>query len=129
MTEKQSFLINKWKMLIEDRINSGLTVNEWCENNGYSRQSYYYWLARIRKDSYEEAVENLPLCMKTVQQPISMVEVTKLSTPVVQPTEPTMVSIPAQPVAVIKKGAFSIELFPDADSAFMRNLLEAISHA
>ena len=38
-------------LLLEQRINertkSGITVNEWCKKNEFSRHKYYYWNYRI----------------------------------------------------------------------------------
>lgn len=36
-----------WKKRIADRKDSGLKVTDWCEKNGLSKDSYYYWLKRI----------------------------------------------------------------------------------
>ena len=60
MTEKHDYNLNKWKLLIENRINSGMTVESWCNANGYTKHAYYYCLSLIRKESYDKAVSNLP---------------------------------------------------------------------
>ena len=60
MTEKHDYNLNKWKLLIENRINSGMTVEAWCNANGYTKHAYYYWISLIRKESYDKAVSNLP---------------------------------------------------------------------
>lgn len=39
-----------WEQRINERINSGLTVTKWCENNGISKHKYNYWNHRIRKN-------------------------------------------------------------------------------
>jgi hypothetical protein len=31
-----------WEQRINERARSGITVNEWCKKNGFSRYKYYY---------------------------------------------------------------------------------------
>lgn len=45
--------MEQWEKLINDRQNSGLQVDEWCEKNQISRHAYYYWLRKIRKKACE----------------------------------------------------------------------------
>lgn len=45
---KRKLCIQQWQEIIRDRNNSGLTVDEYCNQNGLSRNSYFYWLRIIR---------------------------------------------------------------------------------
>jgi hypothetical protein len=45
--------ITLWKSRIQSRKLSGLKVNDWCEQNSISRDSYYYWFRKL-KDTKEE---------------------------------------------------------------------------
>ena len=65
MTEKHIYELNKWKLLIEDRVNSGMKISDWCAANGYTRQAYYYWLSLLRKESITDAVSHLPETINT----------------------------------------------------------------
>lgn len=47
---KQQLGMQQWSAIIEDRISSGLKVDEYCEKNGLSRNSYFYWLRKIREE-------------------------------------------------------------------------------
>lgn len=42
-----------------DYWNSGLKVNEWCEQNGVSRNAYYYWLRKIREKACQSVSSEL----------------------------------------------------------------------
>lgn len=53
---KRGLSLANWKQLINDRMNSGLTIKKWCSLNGISENTYYYWLKAVRK----EAAEQLP---------------------------------------------------------------------
>ena len=48
----------KWLPLFQEQKSSGLTVNEWCFQNGYSKHQFYYW-KQIAKAAYVKSI--LPL--------------------------------------------------------------------
>ncbi len=50
---KTRLRMDQWEKLINDRQNSGLQVDEWCEKNQISRHAYYYWLRKVRKKACE----------------------------------------------------------------------------
>lgn len=47
---KRNYNIQQWKTIIQDRNNTNLTVDEYCKQNGLSRNSYFYWLRIIREE-------------------------------------------------------------------------------
>ena len=47
---KKQLHMQQWTAIIEDRIASGLKIDEYCEKNQLSRNSYFYWLRKIRKE-------------------------------------------------------------------------------
>ena len=123
MTEKHNYLLNKWKLLIEDRLNSGLTIDAWCKANGYTKHAYYYWLSRIRKESFDEAVNNLPAALQ-LEETHSVVEISQPS------GSPECIGTSSSnPCAVIRKGSLSIDLYSDAGPLLLSRLIEALDHA
>ena len=42
-----------WANIVKARSESGLTINEYCEQNGISRGSYFYWLRKLRHAALE----------------------------------------------------------------------------
>lgn len=48
--------LQQWAEIIQTRMESGLTVAKWCEQNSVNPAKYYYWLKRIR----QMACDNLP---------------------------------------------------------------------
>ena len=46
----RQYRITQWKGIIQDRISSSLTVDEYCKKNGISRHAYFYWLRLIRQE-------------------------------------------------------------------------------
>ena len=55
-SSKKLVHVQKWLEIIHQCRDSGLSNQQWCEENGISLKSYYYWLAQIRK----MAVETIP---------------------------------------------------------------------
>ena len=41
--------IQQWAAVIHDRQESGLKVDEYCEQHGLSRNAYYYWLRKVKE--------------------------------------------------------------------------------
>ncbi|MDF2524164.1 MAG: hypothetical protein K0R31_1805 [Clostridiales bacterium] len=39
-----------WEQRIKERVQNGLTVDEWCKENGTTKYQYYYWYRRIHGD-------------------------------------------------------------------------------
>ena len=56
MSRKQAYQLRKWQCLIKQSHESGMKVRDWCAANNISKSTYYYWLAKIRSEFYEEAV-------------------------------------------------------------------------
>ena len=51
---KNRIRMEQWTALIRDCKSSGMKVEAWCAANGVSRDSYYYWLRKIRKAAIEQ---------------------------------------------------------------------------
>ena len=46
--------------LIKECQQSGLTANEWCRQNGISRNTYHTWLTRLRRKGLIETAATIP---------------------------------------------------------------------
>lgn len=49
--------IEKWSEIVQARKSSGLTVSQWCQENGINEKNYYRWqriITRENADSGEE---------------------------------------------------------------------------
>lgn len=94
-------------MLLKERIESGMTVREWCHDRNIKESRYYYWLRILRRD----AVEN-----KEHRQQVS-----------------PLVELPADicrkqvfdlgsTAAVIRKGNITIEVTKSASAGLLQKL-------
>lgn len=51
----QQVKLDQWAVLCKEQSQSGLTVKQWCEQNGYTVHAYNYWKHRL-KESYVDSV-------------------------------------------------------------------------
>ncbi len=51
---KREFRLQQWMAIFHDRSESGLTIKQYCEERGISRDSYFY----LQKIARSSAVEN-----------------------------------------------------------------------
>lgn len=49
--------LSQWNAIIQDRIHSGMTVDEYCEVKDISRNRYYYWLRKVKQTAVETCPE------------------------------------------------------------------------
>lgn len=63
MTVKEvtrQYRLEQWREIIQDRIKSGLKVDEYCQQNNISRHAYFYWLHLIRIEELNKTVNPVP---------------------------------------------------------------------
>ena len=48
------YRIRKWMNIFADCKQSGMTVQQYCDTNQLSRDSYYYWLKKVRALTMEQ---------------------------------------------------------------------------
>ncbi len=68
--------------LIRECQGSGLTANEWCRQNGISRNTYHTWLTRLRRKGLIETAATIPTVISSepYRQDIVKVELTREET-------------------------------------------------
>lgn len=47
--------LQQWSSIIQDCKASGLKVNDYCSEHNISRNSYYYWLRKIKEAATERS--------------------------------------------------------------------------
>ena len=56
---KHELKLKNWDGIIKECQASGLSVKDWCEAQGISRDTYYYWLRKIRERAREKLPEEI----------------------------------------------------------------------
>ena len=49
----RQYRLNKWADIIHDRCESGMNVSEYCHMHDISKNSYYYWLKKLKENVLE----------------------------------------------------------------------------
>ena len=57
--------IKQWTTVFKAKAESGLTVDEYCDQNGISRNAYYYWLRKAKA----AALEHTPTAFVELEAP------------------------------------------------------------
>lgn len=113
----QDIRLQQWSELINSANKSGLSRKEWLEQNGISKDAFYYWQRKVRK-YYAERKGLLPAVQeastgKLVEVPVARVAMSPLQ----------------MSAAVIRIGNLSVEVSPNASAEFMENLGRMIRNA
>ena len=121
-TEKHKVQLQRWKALIQDRMNSKLKILEWCKQNNVSKDAYYYWLKQVRIEAFPEV--NSKFNRPVIKETNSFVEIQPVASSIVAPA-----SISSRPSAIIRINGLEIELFDNSSTVFIRQLMEAVRYA
>lgn len=108
-----------WISRIQECRASGITVEAWCKQQGFSSKNYYYWMRKIKR----EAFEALPAERKTSAkiQP-GVYETPFAEIPIRTVSENTTA------VCCICLGNAVLEVNSGADSVTIENVLRAIKN-
>ena len=58
-TVKRQLMLEEWEKQVIDCRSSGLTVQEWCRQNGVNDKTYYYRLRQVREKCLEARVKKV----------------------------------------------------------------------
>ena len=108
-----------WISRIQECRSSGITVEAWCKQQGFSSKNYYYWMRKIKR----EAFEALPAERKPTAKMQSVVYETPFA-------EIPVITTPENTIAVcrIQLGNAVLEVNSGADSVTIDNVLRTIKN-
>lgn len=111
--------IQQWTEIIQDRSASGLTVDDYCESHGLSRNQYYYWLRKVKSRILESAPQlvelKIPETIPTIRESVSRQKQVAVTTDV--------------PQLAISKGGIDIRVNSNISPELLRMVFECLSHA
>ena len=55
----QQIKLDQWAVLCKEQAQSGLTVKQWCDQNGYTIHTYNYWKHRLKEHYVESALHDI----------------------------------------------------------------------
>ena len=118
--------MERWTLLIQERLNIGQSISEFCLERGLSENSYYYWLRMIRSQTVDSAIAALP--QKTRENRFVELVPGTVSSPVNNWNRNSRFPPDPVPSAVLEKSGLHIELFSDTPADQIRILMEAVRH-
>lgn len=106
--------IQQWAAVFKAKAESGLTVDEYCDQTGISRNAYYYWLRKTRNAALEHTQA-------------TFVELKIPEDEAVSKISPAAHSFTTQ--LIIEKNGLAIGINSDTPKELLMLALEAASHA
>ena len=102
---------------------ANVTVHQWLKDNDIKEKSYYYWLRKFRKESYDQM--QLPVTTENPAE-ISFVEIAApvTSEKTIQTRE---FSSASNATAVVRNGDIILEISNDVSDAVLSRLLKEVS--
>lgn len=128
MEEARMKKIQKWELLVKERLDSGLSVSKFCEVKGYTENMYYHWVNQIHKADPSFNTRGSAALSPTGSFFEIGISKQRKETKTEKQSEPGTESVDT-PVAFIEAGDVRISLLSNAAAPFMRQLLEAVRHA
>lgn len=124
LTPDKQVKLQYWLDVIRQCRASGMTNQEWCEQNGVSLKSYYYWLAKIRKLALDDLprkqyVSALPAAQKTSalsEHPATFTELPLPNTAVFD----------TNAAAILHIGSVTVEIFEHTSSELISSIVKAV---
>ena len=114
----QQTRLNQWAEQIRECNNrpQGMTVDDWCLQNGIKRTNYYWRLRKVRE------------ALLTAAETTTNATFVELKEPEVVPVKTKEDSTP-KIVAIVRTNQCSIEITDQASSTFLNHLIGAMNHA
>ena len=117
----------RWKNIINQCLQrpKGMTVKQWLDENNICEQTYYYWLKRIRQETYELATNSsITACAKSTHSEVSFAEI---SLPVMNSISPSENGF--RPDITIQTGSILIGVSNTASASLLDKMFEVIGYA
>lgn len=124
LTPDKQVKLQHWLVVIHQCRASGMTNQEWCEQNGVSLKSYYYWLAKIRK----LALEDIPRKQYASALPADQKN-SELSQHQATFTELSLTNTAAfdnNAAAILHIGSVTIKIFEHTSSELISSIVKAV---
>ena len=105
--------LKQWTAVFKAKAESGLTVDEYCDQNGISRNAYYYWLRKAKAT----VLEHTPTTFVELEAPKAG-----------NPPSSVGAAVSFMPQITIEKKGFVIGVGTGISKELLTLVLEAVSH-
>jgi putative transposase len=101
---------------------AGVSAKQWLSDNGIREKSYYYWLRKFRKETYEQM--QMPAVSQSTEVTFAEIPISAAASPAIVDHEPG-----TKPAAVIKRNGLTIEISNDISEGLLSRILREVTHA
>lgn len=127
--------LSHWAQVVQAANNrpQDQLLKDWLSENDISKDQYYYWQRKVRKEVYDRLQEEQVLQLPSVpDHDISFVELPVPQKTVMQNTDQPLnekVTTERTPAAFIQAGNISIALSNDISEALLGMIIREVTHA
>ncbi|MCQ2513387.1 MAG: hypothetical protein MJ092_08410 [Lachnospiraceae bacterium] len=117
--------LSEWSARFAEQKASGLTVKQWCDQAGVSKDNYYYWKRILKENALDQMLPDIvPLASPSSScNPLIVSRTTDTSCT-------TLPTLPDRSQTIqLKTPDFSIEFDSDIPESFLQSLIKAVRHA
>ena len=102
---------------------ANVTVRQWLKDNDIKEKSYYYWLRKFRKESYDQ------MQLLAVTEEPAEISFVEFAAPTSEKVVSTQDSLNSTTTAVIRHGAITLEISNAISEEVLSLLLKEVTHA
>ncbi len=79
--------LDHWAQIFREQKSSGLTVKDWCSQNGITKDQFFYWKRKLKESVLETALPDIVPVTTSSQGLTSCTSCTSLTTPGIPDTD------------------------------------------
>ena len=102
---------------------ANVTIRQWLKDNDIKEKSYYYWLRKFRKESYNQ------MQLPSISEDHSQISFVEFKAPALEKVVSTQDSLKSTTTAVIRHGTITLEISNDISEEVLSLLLKEVIHA
>lgn len=122
----------QWTRIIQQCQNrpKGQPACQWLKENGVNSKSYYYWLRKVRRNTYEQTTVTANATLSCIPSNETTTDnITFAEIPFHPDTSSSELSYSFQPVAVIKSKQATVAFSDSISDRLLTRILQEVSHA
>ena len=124
LTPGKQVKLQYWLDVIRQCRASGMTNQDWCEQNAFSLKSYYYWLAKIRKLALEDLLRKQYASAIPAGQRNS--ELSEHQATFTELLLPNTAALDHNAAAILHIGSVTVEIFEYTSSELISSIVKAV---
>lgn len=127
--------LSHWAQVVQAANNrpQDQLLKDWLSENDISKDQYYYWQRKVRKEVYDRLQEEQELRLPSIQdRDVSFVELPVPKRTMTQHANHSVnekTAVTTTPVAFIQAGHISIALSNDISEALLGMIIREVAHA